>query len=886
MILCDKDLRASLGRTAIEVCLTGLVDAHAADPCDPLRAVREEDVRIFLATSGSSGQPAWIGLSDRGIHAVLTSHLAVLTDGAWDSGDSQRRPLGVQVSVLNWAHAFGVVFDLLAGLVAADVIMRDRAGAGDPAVLSRLLTAAGERPWFSAVPLTIDRFANAYSDAKARLDGLAGGIVGGAALPEEVADALRGSRVRIGYGMTEAGPGVALSAPGETTASVGMQPVGCEVLTALDSDGAQRILVRGPNISLGHIGPRGTLIRRTTREYLSSDTGRVEQGRLVVTGRVGERVKLPNGRWAHLPELDTELTRLAGRRACVVVHEARPHVVVDTRGVPGPKPIELPAVLNGAAVHHLSAVEWPVTAKGAVDRKALGELVTAPEPEPHGFRISLPAVVDCNTVERATRETPSVGFDGLTATLLERSREGLERILGAGTPVYGSTTGFGPHVAYAADHNPFDHGSGLIAHLASGVGPLVEPSVVRAVMLVRANAIARGYSGVTPATLRAMLDLIENDVIPAVPSIGSVGASGDLIPLSHIARVITGEGFALSNDPAERAAGVTVPASVALASAGLLPRRLDGRDALALVNGTAYSTTLAAIAAVRAERLLERAADLTGWLYASLGARRQAIDPRLHGVRRQSGQIRAAALIRSAAGEYTERDERSLQEVYSIRCAAQVLGPALDLVGRATNLVDDELSGVSDNPVIVEDPSQDVGWIALHGGNFHAAAAATASDLITGAITQVAVLAERQIDVLANPATSQAPLLLASRPGAQAGLAGVQLTASAVLAEIRHAAQWASTMSVPTNAGNQDIVPMAPLAARTALAQVDRLSVVLGSLGMFLRQYRHLVRAGLAQGYDAAPPSWFPDLPGHDHDVATDRLLDAARLAVMNPGQE
>ncbi|GLY33002.1 aromatic amino acid ammonia-lyase [Kineosporia sp. NBRC 101731] len=482
------------------------------------------------------------------------------------------------------------------------------------------------------------------------------------------------------------------------------------------------------------------------------------------------------------------------------------------------------------------------------------------------------------------------------------ARNGLLELLAAGTPVYGATTGFGPHVRYPADGDPSAQGASLIAHLASGTGDPVEPELVRATILVRANSLARGHSGMRAETLRALLGLVRAGVVPTVPRFGSVGASGDLIPLAHIARALTGEGRVLADGPGSR------PAAEALAEAGLSRVGLDAREALALVNGTSYSTAMAAMALARTRRLLHRAVDLTGWLYASLGAQEQALDPRLHAVRGQSAQQRAAAAVREAVaaalpgvpspagtstgdeesgvGEgagRTSLPERPLQEVYSLRCAPQVLGPTFELTGLAGRMIEDELAGVSDNPVLVDATAAGLGWEALHGGNFHAAATATAADLLTGALTQAAVLAERQIDVLMCPATSRAPLLLASRPGAQAGLAGAQLTASAVLAAARHACGWASTMSVPTNAGNQDIVPMAPLAARTSLEQSDRLASILAVLAISLVQFQHLRARGLAPGRAALPPAWMPWVEGFDQDVETHSMIEIVREGILAP---
>lgn len=496
----------------------------------------------------------------------------------------------------------------------------------------------------------------------------------------------------------------------------------------------------------------------------------------------------------------------------------------------------------------------------------------------------LPAPLTCEQVAQlGDGPVPLRLHDGVDDEL-RACRDGLERLLAAGTPVYGATTGFGPHVVHPADPDPLRQGAQLVAHLASGAGDWAPAPVVRAMLVVRASALARARSGVTPGTLRALCALAASPLVPAVPLLGSVGASGDLVPLAHVARVLTGEGLVLD----ARAPGGAAPAAAALAAHGLAPVPLDARDALALVNGTAYSTAWAALAVARAERVWRCAVDLTGWLHACLGANDQALDARLHEARNQPGQVHAAALVRGAAARSGAHlpvgPRRALQEVYSVRCAPQVLGPAQALVAQARAFVEAELQGVSDNPVVVPAPGTPHGWEALHGGNFHAAAVGTAADLLTGALTQVTVLAERQVEVLCRPETSLAPLLLASVPGAQAGLAGAQLTASALVAEARHACQWSSTMSVPTNAGNQDVVPMAPLGARTAWAQTTRAATVLGVLAVALGQYTHLVRRGLADGRAATPPPWLDDPGGFDHDVPTlDPVRHAAACVLGEP---
>jgi histidine ammonia-lyase/tyrosine ammonia-lyase len=421
----------------------------------------------------------------------------------------------------------------------------------------------------------------------------------------------------------------------------------------------------------------------------------------------------------------------------------------------------------------------------------------------------------------------------------------------AGTPVYGVTTGFGPlHEYEAADDGPTDHGQGLLAHLATGTGDLAAPAVVRAMMTARLQALVQGHSAIRPSTVKGVLRILEANVVPAVPEIGSLGASGDLTPLAHVARACTGRGRVLGEN------GAPVDAEAALDQARLSPVALDARDALALVNGTSFMTGTAALAVARGRRLLERAEALTGWAYRLLGCSLQALDPRLHDARGHEGQVDSAASIREEATRHgpAEREERPMQEVYSLRCAPQVLGAVRDHLAHARRLVETELNGVNDNPVI--DPEAPA---ALHGGNFQGQQVAFAADALNEALTQVGVLAERQIDVLlSSGSTVDAPPLLAWDPGPTSGLAGAQLTATALVAELRQDAQMMGTSSIPTNDDNQDVVSMGALAARTAYEQTEHLAPILAVLGMSLAQLTHLRAEGRADGRAAPPPDWMP----------------------------
>ena len=474
------------------------------------------------------------------------------------------------------------------------------------------------------------------------------------------------------------------------------------------------------------------------------------------------------------------------------------------------------------------------------------------------------APLTCSLVESVAlnRSTPII----LSTEAIERvltSRVVFDQVKKSGAPIYGHTTGFGPFVAYSsAGKGGPDHGAGLIAHLTSGSGDIAPKEAVRATMLIRAHTLAKGYSAIPLPTLEAYLALIKEDIIPAVPEIGSVGASGDLTPLAHIARVLSGDGYVRTEDS-------IIPASQALQEKGLSAIHLEGRDALALVNGTAFMSAYASLAVVRTIRLLHYAEALTGWMYRILGCRAQALDSRLHKARNHSEQIRSAARIRNEASRYGDWEDasRPLQEVYSFRCAAQVLGACRENIKYAQQLIETEINGITDNPVVVEDSISSHGGHVLHGGNFQGQQIAFAADALNAAITQMGVLVERQIAAILNPEINQgAPLLLAWTPGSCSGLAGGQITATALVAEMRHHASPSAITSIPTNGINQDIVSMGTMAARQAFGQTQRMASILSVAGIACSQLNALRDYNRAPGSSSPKPDWMPEIPPLEKD--------------------
>ena len=493
--------------------------------------------------------------------------------------------------------------------------------------------------------------------------------------------------------------------------------------------------------------------------------------------------------------------------------------------------------------------------------------------------------LDSETLERTAHlPMPKVCLAPDALRRMEASRAAFLEVQEAGEAIYGVTTGFGPFARWAsAEQGGCRHGAGLIAHLGAGCGAPAPEEVVRAAMLLRANTLAQGYSGARIEVVEAYLDLLGSGLIPLTPEIGSVGASGDLIPLAHIARVLMGEGEAFRH-------GSRMSARDALEAVGLRPLPLEGRDALALTNGTSFLTAYAALAVARAERLLSRAEALAGWMYRLLGCRAAALDSRLHTARGQSGQSRSAAAIRREASRFGSWDDdtRPLQEVYSLRCAPQILGACRENLDFARRLIETEMNGVNDNPLFFSGDGETAAAVA-HGGNFMGQQVAFACDALNAALTQTGLLVDRQIDALCDPRTNgNAPLLLAWEPGPTSGLAGAQVTATALAAEMRAHAQHYANGTIPTNGGNQDIVSMGTLAARAVYAQTERLAPILAIAGIACVQLTYLRERHRAPGETTPVPAWMPPFTPYEADrpLYDDIRLIAAHWLLPTLGED
>ena len=398
-----------------------------------------------------------------------------------------------------------------------------------------------------------------------------------------------------------------------------------------------------------------------------------------------------------------------------------------------------------------------------------------------------------------------------------------------GRPIYGLTTGFGPLVGHPASDDPEIQGMGLLNHLRAGQGEALAPRIVRAMLLARTWSLGKGHSGVHPDVIDVLAASLGTTFAPVVPEWGSVGASGDLAPLAHAVGALSGEGEAFLGED-------RLPARVALERAGLRPLRLRGRDALGLVNGTSLTAAAAGLAVCSARASVRVALELTALLVESLGISSEFADSDLLRMSGHASAHATAVSLEALLRGSTVRSDRPLQEAYTVRCVPQLVGAVEATVHHAELVVTAELNGVSDNPVFFPASGK-----VVHGGNFFGQQVSFAADSLNVALTQLGNLTERQLDLLMDPHRSGGlPLMLSARPGAQSGLAGVNLAATSIVASMRRHATPASIQSLPTNGHNQDVVSFGTQAALEALRQSERLLLLQGSLALGLRQAAHL----------------------------------------------
>jgi histidine ammonia-lyase len=400
------------------------------------------------------------------------------------------------------------------------------------------------------------------------------------------------------------------------------------------------------------------------------------------------------------------------------------------------------------------------------------------------------------------------------------SRRVVDRLARRGSVSYGITTGFGrfSDVVIAGDRLS-QLQKNLVRSHAAGTGEELPPEAVRGMIALRANTLAKGFSGVRRQTVEALLALLSRDVLPIVPGQGSVGASGDLAPLAHLALGLIGEGEA-------RFRGRRMPARRALRRARIAPVELEAKEGLALINGVQMSCAVGGLALARAGRLA-RVADLAGAmsLDASKGSD-VAFDPRILRARPHPGALASGKNLRAllAGSEIREshRDCGKVQDNYALRCMPQVHGAVRDGLAYAVRAIEIEMNSATDNPMVFAGSGE-----ILSGGNFHGAPVAAALDLAAIVLTDLASISERRLEKLVNPSLSGLPGFLTPEGGLQSGFMMAQVTAAALTSECKVLSHPASVDSIPTGAAKEDHVSMSSISARKLAKVVDNVTGVL-----------------------------------------------------------
>jgi histidine ammonia-lyase len=439
--------------------------------------------------------------------------------------------------------------------------------------------------------------------------------------------------------------------------------------------------------------------------------------------------------------------------------------------------------------------------------------------------------IDGNTLSLEAVERVAAGgarvvlAEGVRERIL-RSRAVVERALERGAVVYGVTTGFGRLAETIIDRDRLEELQlNLIRSHACGFGPPLPRAEVRAITLLRANVLAKGFSGVRPVVVERLLDLLNHDVHPVIPEQGSVGASGDLAPLSHLALVLLGEGEA-------ELGGEVIPGGEALRRAGLEPLRLQAKEGLALNNGTQFMAGIGALLLRGAERAVEAAEVAGAMTLEGLRGTPDAFHEAIMRARPHAGQAESAARLRallegSEIRESHRHGDPRVQDAYALRCMPQVHGAARGALAYVRQVLETECNSATDNPLIFPDEGEE--GLVVSGGNFHGQPVAQVLDLLAMALTDLASISERRIERLVNPDLSgDLPPFLTRDPGVCSGFMIAQITAAALVSESRTLCHPASVDSIPTGANKEDHVSMGAHAAVKARRVLRNTEAVLG----------------------------------------------------------
>jgi histidine ammonia-lyase len=413
-----------------------------------------------------------------------------------------------------------------------------------------------------------------------------------------------------------------------------------------------------------------------------------------------------------------------------------------------------------------------------------------------------------------------VQFSDSAVAAMLASRAVVDGAVARGEVIYGVNTGFGNFADVrisATDLEALQRN--LVRSHAAGVGPTLPIPETRALMVLRANVLAKGYSGARVETAQLLIECLNRGIHPHVPEQGSVGASGDLAPLAHVALLLIGEGSCDVD-------GRTMKAAEALAAAGLKPVTLAAKEGLALINGTQLMTGIAGLALLEAETLARTADVVAAMTVDALLGTDVAFDPRIHAARPHAGQAASARnLRRLLAGSALRESHRNcgrVQDAYSLRCAPQVHGAARDALAFVRRTVEIEMNSATDNPMVFAESS-----LLLSGGNFHGEPVAMAADFLAIAVAELGGISERRIERLVNPTLSGLPAFLTEDGGLRSGFMMAHVTAAALASENKSLAHPASVDSITTSANKEDHVSMGPIAARKARSVVANVRRIL-----------------------------------------------------------
>jgi len=403
---------------------------------------------------------------------------------------------------------------------------------------------------------------------------------------------------------------------------------------------------------------------------------------------------------------------------------------------------------------------------------------------------------------------------------IAESNELIDDVVAGGEQVYGVNTGFGQLAQVRIGDDELAHlQANLVRSHAVGVGEDLDDDIVRLIMLMKVIALAEGFSGVRIELVEMLCEMINHNIYPRIPSRGSVGASGDLAPLAHMAGALIGDGEVRVN-------GSLLPAIDALKAAGLEPIRLAPKEGLALLNGTQVSTALALAAVFRTENLLAAVLMAGAMSSDAIKGSDTPFDKRIQNVRGHGGQIAVAGVLRQLMHDSDIRASHEecdrVQDPYSIRCQPQVVGACLDVVRHVCSVLETEANAVTDNPLVFTDSKS-----VLSGGNFHAEPVALAADYLALAIAEIGALSERRIALLIDSHMSGLPAFLVKDGGVNSGFMMAQVTAAALASENKSHAHPASVDSLPTSANQEDHVSMATFAARRLHNMIDNVADII-----------------------------------------------------------